>query len=50
MRLITGDECGLIKEILPELCRRRPAADDGDGGGGHGVVVVELSLALSSFS
>ena len=28
MRLITGDEIGLIKEIVPELCRRR---EDEDG-------------------
>ena len=22
MRIITGDECGLLKEVIPELCRR----------------------------
>lgn len=28
MRLITGDELGLLKEIVPELCRRREDVDD----------------------
>jgi len=29
MRLITGDELGLLKEIVPELCRRREDVDAG---------------------
>eukprot|EP00584_Thalassiosira_punctigera_P001697 CAMPEP_0172537268 /NCGR_PEP_ID=MMETSP1067-20121228/8896_1 /TAXON_ID=265564 ORGANISM="Thalassiosira punctigera, Strain Tpunct2005C2" /NCGR_SAMPLE_ID=MMETSP1067 /ASSEMBLY_ACC=CAM_ASM_000444 /LENGTH=308 /DNA_ID=CAMNT_0013322531 /DNA_START=68 /DNA_END=991 /DNA_ORIENTATION=- len=28
MRFITGDECGLLKEVIPELCR--PLGRDGD--------------------
>ena len=30
MRIITGDECGLLKEIIPELCR--PPPTDANGG------------------
>lgn len=29
MRIITGDECGLLKEVIPELCR--PPQTDGSG-------------------
>ncbi len=29
MRLITRDELGLLKEIVPELCRRREDVDAG---------------------
>ena len=29
MRLITSDELGLLKEIVPELCRRREDVDAG---------------------
>lgn len=29
MRIITGDECGLLKEIIPELCRPLPSGDSG---------------------
>mmetsp|Transcript_7668 Transcript_7668/g.15637 ORF Transcript_7668/g.15637 Transcript_7668/m.15637 type:complete len:594 (-) Transcript_7668:67-1848(-) len=33
MRIITGDECGLLKEVIPELSRPTATTENGGGGG-----------------
>lgn len=32
MRIITGDECGLLKEVIPELSRPSTSTENGGGG------------------
>ena len=42
-RLITGDELGLLKEIVPELCRRREDVDAGPTSSSSSSIATEFA-------
>ena len=43
MRLITHDELGLLKEIVPELCRRREDVDAGPTSSSSSSIATEFA-------
>ncbi len=48
MRIITGDECGLLKEIIPELSRPLPSGDDGSPTSNHASRTVPSATMIQA--
>jgi hypothetical protein len=48
MRIITGDECGLLKEVIPELSRPPPTADVNNNSDGAAATAIHVGRARPS--
>ena len=49
MRIITGDECGLLKEVIPELCRPSTSTNNNIHAGKARPSATSIQAAASSY-